>query len=214
MGAWAVGPRSITAMVLAGGRGSRWGGQDKGLIRVDGAPLAWLALQRLQAQAHEALAGLAINANRHIDDYAQWGWPVWSDEDPEDHKGPLAGWQAGLRQCPTPWLLSVPCDTPDFPLDLIDALLEAQGKARSALVLAASRDSTGERPHPVFALLHTDLLPNLDAFIQGGGRRVRAWCEAQEPAWAFFDVAPGYDPFANLNSPSDVEPRRLSQPNA
>ena len=198
-------------MVLAGGRGSRWGGQDKGLIRVDDTPLAWAALQRLQAQPHEVLAGLAINANRHTETYAQWGWPVWPDEDPEAFKGPLAGWQAGLRHCPTPWLLSVPCDTPDFPLDLIDALVQAQSKTRSAFVLAAGRDAAGDRPHPVFALLHTDLLPSLDAFVQSGGRRVWAWCEAQEPAWAVFDVGPGQDPFANLNSPADAEQRRLSR---
>ena len=211
MGARAVGPRSITAMVLAGGRGSRWGGQDKGLIRVDNAPLAWLALQRLQAKPHKALAGLTINANRHTETYAQWGWPVWSDEDPEAFKGPLAGWQTGLRHCPTPWLLSVPCDTPDFPEDLIGHMVQTQGQTGAALVLAASQDAAGRHPHPVFALLHTDLLPSLNAFVHDGGRRVMAWCEAQAPAWAIFDAGPEHDPFANLNSPADAESRRADR---
>ena len=211
MGAWAVGPRSVTGMVLAGGRGRRWGEQDKGLITVDDKPMAQSALQRLQATPHEALAGLAINANRHLPSYAAWGWPVWPDDDPAAFHGPLAGWQTGLRHCPTPWLLSVPCDTPDFPEDLIAQMVQTQGQTGAALVLAASQDAAGRHPHPVFALLHTDLLPSLNAFVHDGGRRVMAWCEAQAPAWTVFDVGPEHDPFANLNSQADAESRRADR---
>ena len=196
-------------MVLAGGRGSRWGGQDKGLVRVDDTPLAWAALQRLQAQPHEALASLAINANRHTGTYAQWGWPVWPDEDPEAFKGPLAGWQAGLRQCPTPWLLSVPCDTPDFPIDLIDTLVQAQRQSQAPLAVAASRHADGLRTQAVFALMHTDLLPSLNAYLNQGGRRVADWCEAQGPSWAIFDDQdPSWDAFANLNSADEAAQRQ------
>ena len=196
-------------MVLAGGRGSRWGGQDKGLICVDQAPLALMALQRLQAQSHEALAGMAINANRHTDTYAQWGWPVWPDEDPEAFKGPLAGWQAGLRQCPTPWLLSVPCDTPDFPIDLIDTLVQAQRQSQAPLAVAASRHADELRTQAVFALMHTDLLPSLNAYLNQGGRRVADWCEAQGPSWAIFDDQdPSWDAFANLNSADEAAQRQ------
>lgn len=212
MGAWTVGPRSITAMVLAGGRGRRWGEQDKGLLTVDDNPMAQSALQRLQETHHEALAGLAINANRNLQTYATWGWPVWPDDEPAAFHGPLAGWQTGLRRCPTPWLLSVPCDTPDFPEHLIHQMVQTQGQTGAALVLAASQDATGRHPHPVFALLHTDLLPNLDAFVRGGGRGVMAWCEAQAAAWAVFGVGSEHDPFANLNSPADAEKRRANRP--
>lgn len=195
-------------MVLAGGRGSRWGGQDKGLIALNHTPMALLALQRLQNQAHEALSGLAVNANRHTDTYAQWGWPVWPDENPEAFNGPLAGWQTGLRQCPTPWLLSVPCDTPDFPLNLIDALVTAQRQAQAHLAVAASLDAAGQRTQAVFALLHTDLLPSLDAYLAQGGRRVADWCEAQSPAWAVFESpSNAANAFANLNSATDAAQR-------
>lgn len=214
MGAWAVGPRSLTAMVLAGGRGSRWGGQDKGLIGVDETPMALSAIERLQAKPHEALASLAINANRNIPSYATFGCPIWSDEDPTAFKGPLAGWQTGLRHCPTPWLLSVPCDTPDFPEDLIEKMVQKQSQTGVALVLAASQDHTGRHPHPVFALLHTDLLPSLNAFIHDGGRRVMAWCETQACAWAIFDIGPEHDPFANLNRPADADSRRANRSRA
>lgn len=175
---------------------------------MDGVPMALRALRRLQTQAHGALAGVAISANRHTDTYAQWGWPVWSDEEPEAFHGPLAGWQTGLRRCPTPWLLSVPCDSPDFPIDLIDALVHAQRQSQASLAVAASRHAHGLRTQAMFALLHTDLLPSLDAYLDQGGRRVADWCEAQGPAWAIFDdTDPSAGAFANLNSAADAAQR-------
>jgi molybdopterin-guanine dinucleotide biosynthesis protein A len=208
MGTWVVGPQSITAMVLAGGRSLRWGGQDKGLIKVDQTPMALSVMQRLQMQGHEALAGMAINANRHLPDYAAWGWPVWPDEDPLAFNGPLAGWQAGLRRCPTPWLLSAPCDSPHCPMDLLSRLVQRQGETGTPLVIAASREGSVIRPHPVFALLHTDLLPDLDTFIQAGGRRAWTWCQTQAHSWAIFDKVDGPDPFANINSADDAVQHR------
>src|ERR1700761_8879843 len=111
--------QKITGLVLAGGRGSRMGGVDKGLQLHLGTPLALHALNRLRPQ----VAGLMLNANRNLEVYEAMGAPVWPDE-PADFAGPLAGMLAGLSHCPTPYLATVPCDSPDFPLDLVARLMQ------------------------------------------------------------------------------------------
>ena len=103
-------PQDITGMVLAGGRGSRMGGIDKGLQPFQGTPLALHVLQRLQPQVGACM----INANRNLDRYADFGVPVHADTLP-DYAGPLAGFVSGLMHCPSPWLLTVPCDSPRLP---------------------------------------------------------------------------------------------------
>src|SRR5580658_1275779 len=104
----------ITGLVLAGGRGSRMGGIDKGLQAHHGVPLAQHALRRLAPQ----VATTMLSANRNLETYAAMGVPVWSDET-ADFSGPLAGMLAGLNHCGTEYLATVPCDAPDFPLDLV-----------------------------------------------------------------------------------------------
>ena len=108
----------VSGLVLAGGRGSRMGGVDKGLQLHDGVPLALHALRRIGAQVGPTL----LNANRHLDTYAGMGAPVWPDAMP-DYPGPLAGFLAGLEHCTTPWLVTVPCDSPLFPVDLVVQLV-------------------------------------------------------------------------------------------
>src|SRR5947209_14549865 len=110
----------ITGLVLAGGRGSRMGGVDKGLQPHRGMPLAMQALLRLAPQ----VGALMINANRNLGAYESMGVPVWPDALP-DYAGPLAGFLAGLERCETPYLVTVPCDSPLFPPDLVERLLAA-----------------------------------------------------------------------------------------
>src|SRR3990167_8794866 len=97
----------ITGLILAGGRGSRMGGVDKGLQNHLGMPLAMHALLRLGPQ----VGHLMVNANRNLGAYDAFGVPVWPDALP-DYPGPLAGFLAGLEHCETPYLVTVPCDTP------------------------------------------------------------------------------------------------------
>ncbi|MDH4289863.1 MAG: molybdenum cofactor guanylyltransferase, partial [Aquincola sp.] len=108
-----IAPADITGLVLAGGRGSRMGGVDKGLQNHRGLPLAMQALLRLQPQ----VGHLMVNANRNLGAYEAFGAPVWPDPI-EGYAGPLVGFLAGLEHCETPWLVTVPCDTPDFPTEL------------------------------------------------------------------------------------------------
>jgi molybdopterin-guanine dinucleotide biosynthesis protein A len=117
-------PSDVTGLVLAGGRGSRMGGVDKGLQNHRGVPLALHALLRLQPQ----VGALMVNANRNLGAYEAFGAPVWPD--PIDgFVGPLAGFLAGLERCETPWMVTVPCDSPAFPEQLVERLAQGAPKA-------------------------------------------------------------------------------------
>ena len=162
-------PQEITGLVLAGGRGTRMDGADKGLEPWHGKPLALHALERLRPQVDR----VAINANRNLPAYAVWGVPIWSDAD-ADYAGPLAGMLAGLTHCQTAWLLTVPCDAPFFPANLASRLVEAATQARASIAFARAPDETGVlRPQPVFCLLHQSTAPSLREYLRNGGRKIR-----------------------------------------
>src|SRR6185369_18047574 len=147
----------ITGLVLAGGRGSRMGGVDKGLQNHRGMPLAMHALLRLQPQVGHAM----INANRNLGAYESMGVPVWPDATSE-YPGPLAGVLSGLERCETPYLVTVPCDTPNFPLDLVARLAAGLREADADIAMAATREPDGsQQVQPVFSLMKTTLLESL-----------------------------------------------------
>ncbi|GAD23993.1 molybdenum cofactor guanylyltransferase MobA [Acidovorax sp. MR-S7] len=193
----------ITGLVLAGGRGTRMGGVDKGLQPFRGTLLALHALRRLQPQ----VGAVALNANRHLAEYAAFGTPVWPDT-LAGHPGPLAGFVAGLERCGTPWLLTVPCDTPLFPPDLAARLAQAAARTGAGAVLAAD---AGGLPQPVFCLLRAALLPDLRQFVAGGGRKVRQWAARHGGTLAAFDQ-PGDDPRAFDNANTLAELHALEHP--
>lgn len=160
----------ITGIVLAGGRGSRMGGLDKGLQNHKGVPLALHALLRLQPQ----VGPLMINANRNLSAYESMGVPVWPDARP-DYPGPLAGMLAGLERCETPWLLTVPCDTPDFPEDLAARLAGAVVEHGADIAVAATREDGVLRTQPVFSLIRAMLMEDLMACLESGERKIDRW---------------------------------------
>ena len=189
----------ITGMVLAGGRGSRMGGVDKGLQAFRGVPLALYTLLRLQQQVESVM----VNANRNLAAYEAFGVPVWPDAE-SDYAGPLSGFLTGLERCETPWLLTVPCDTPLFPHDLARRLADAAEREQADIAMAAAPEagpdgSVRVRPQPVFCLLRVELLESLVRFTQGGGRKIDAWTGQQRCVSVPFD-APGDDPGAFFNA--------------
>ena len=199
-----VQPGDITALLLAGGRGSRMGGVDKGLQPFQGQPLAQRALQRLRQQTLPP-AAMLLNANRHLAEYRAFGVPVWPDELP-DFAGPLAGFLTGLAHCRTPLLLTLPCDVPHFPLSLCERLWHDLQAQQADIAVAAAPDDDGRlRPQPVFSLLRASLRPSLQRFTAGGGRKVEAWTAQQRRVLVPFD-APGDDPraFANANTLAEL----------
>jgi len=207
-------PTAISAVLLAGGRGSRMGGIDKGLQPFQGQPLAQRALQRLRQQSLPP-AALMINANRNLAAYQALGVPVWPDVLP-DYAGPLAGFLTGLERCETPLLLTLPCDVPNFPLDLCARLAQAlhAHEAEIAMVAAPELDAQGQaqlRTQPVFCLLRAELLDSLRRFTEGGGRKIDAWTAQHRQVVVPFD-RPDDDPDAFANANTLAELRALEQP--
>ncbi len=198
-------PSAITGLILAGGRGSRMGGVDKGLQNFRGLPLALQTLMRLQLQSHP-LQEVLINANRNLSAYESLGVPVWPDSI-DGFAGPLAGFLTGLERCETPLLLTVPCDTPLFPLDLVARLAQAMDSQDTDMAMAAAPEADGAvRPQPVFCLLKIDLLESLVKFTQSGGRKIDAWTAQHRCAIVPFD-GPGDSPqaFANANTLAELQ---------
>ncbi len=196
---------AITGLILAGGRGSRMGGSDKGLQNFHGLPLALQTLMRLQLQSLP-LQEVLINANRNLAAYESLGVPVWPDSI-DGFAGPLAGFQTGLERCETPLMLTVPCDTPLFPLDLVERLAAAMTEQDADLAMAAAPEADGTvRTQPVFCLLKTELLESLVKFTQGGGRKIDAWTDQHRCAIVPFDL-PGDNPqaFANANTLAELQ---------
>jgi molybdopterin-guanine dinucleotide biosynthesis protein A len=189
---------TVTGLVLAGGRGSRMGGVDKGLQPLAGQPLVQHALQRLEPQVQ----ALMVNANRHLEAYARMGVPVWPDAWP-DHPGPLAGMAVGLAHCETPWLATVPCDAPGFPTDLVERLLSAVLEQRAELAMAATVEADGRlQPQPVFCLLGVQLRGSLENFLRSGQRKIDRWTAQHRCATVIFERA---DDFRNLNTLEELE---------
>lgn len=193
--------QDITGLVLAGGRGSRMGGVDKGLQSHHGIPLALHALLRLQPQVGHAM----VNANRNLAAYEAFGVPVWPDALPAgmaSFPGPLAGFLAGLEHCETPYLVTVPCDTPNFPADLVERLGRALLAEDVEIAIAATREDGQLQPQPVFCLMRAALMESLVAFLQGGQRRIDRWTGQQRCATVVFDDA---DAFFNANTPDELQ---------
>ena len=198
---------AVTALILAGGRGARMGGIDKGLQNFRGLPLALQTLMRLQLQSQPPQE-VMINANRNLAAYESLGAAVWPDT-LDGFAGPLAGFLTGLERCETPLLLTVPCDTPLFPLDLLERLQQALHEEQADLAMAAAREEDGQvRPQPVFCLLKLELLDSLVAFTQRGGRKIDAWTGQHRCAIVPFD-RPEDAPEAFFNANTHEELQKL-----
>lgn len=203
-------PNQITGLVLAGGRGTRMGGVDKGLQNFNGTPLALHALLRLQMQQGGLVGDQMINANRNLGAYEAFGMPVWPDT-LNDFAGPLAGFLTGLERCETPYLLTVPCDTPLFPLDLAERLAQAFEDEGTEIAMAAAREEDGQlRPQPVFCLLRLELLESLVVFTQAGGRKIDRWTDQHRTVIVPFD-RPDDDPQAFFNTNTLAELHALER---
>src|SRR6185369_10617611 len=168
----------VTGVVLAGGQGRRMGGVDKGLQLLHGKPMVAAVLARLAPQVDE----IVINANQNLPTYEGFGHRVVADEI-GGFAGPLAGLHAGLKAAVHPLVLTVPCDSPFLPEDLVSRLGKSLGNNHLAVA------KTGTQPHPVFALMKRDVRESLEAFLASGGRKIDAWYAALKVVEVGFDEA-------------------------
>ncbi|MFD0859099.1 molybdenum cofactor guanylyltransferase MobA [Roseovarius aquimarinus] len=184
------------AIILAGGRATRMGGGDKGLLPLGEATLLDHVIERIAPQA----AAVALNANGDPARLARFGLPVLADP-VEGFVGPLAGVLAGMDWAAregAETVVSVAADTPFFPCDLVPRLLLAAEGMEAPLALAATPDGR----HPTFGLWPVSLRDDLRAALRGGLRKVVQWTDAHGAATATFP-AEG-DPFFNVNTPEDL----------
>lgn len=188
--------QQICGLILAGGQGRRMGGADKGLLPLQGRPLIAWVLERLLPQVGSVL----ISANRNQERYARFGWPLIGDQR-DGYCGPLAGIDAGLHATTAPWLLVVPCDTPQLPHDLAQRLTRALASDPPHPPLAACND--GQRTHPTCALLHRPSLQQpVRQRLQRGEYRLMEWLQQTPHRLADYRDTP--HAFANLNHPEEL----------
>ncbi len=184
---------SITGVILAGGAARRMGGRDKGLTPFAGRPLVEWVIEALAPQ----VATLLLSANRNIETYAAYGFPVVRDAE-AGFQGPLAGVLSAMRKAQTAWILTLPCDGPCPPPDLAERLSRALRGLDADLAVATD----GQRLQSVHALLPVSLAESLAAFLAGGERKVERWHAQHRVALADFSDRPGS--FVNINSADEA----------
>ena len=194
--------QDITGLILAGGRGMRMGGVDKGLQTLQGKPMIAHVIQRLQPQVDRIM----INANQNFDRYRDFSFPVWSDEK-NDYAGPLAGMQAGLIHCETAYMLTVPCDTPILPTDLVRQLATALEQSTADIAVANTKQHDRIQRQPVFCLMKKTVLTDLTTALERGVRKVDLWLAEKNVVDAVFDDETA---FANINTLEELNHIQLT----
>lgn len=187
----------VEGLILCGGQAQRMGGQDKGLIELHKKPLFQHGIDRLGPQVGQ----LMINANRNIETYEQSGLPVYPDSY-LNFSGPLAGFHVGLKNCASPFLAVIPCDSPLFPEDLVKQLYEAIEKENADVSYVVTQNQEGKKfSHPVFCLLRNGLLKQLTDFLDQGERKIDRWFHQLRYVEVLFDDD---EAFANINTIDDL----------
>lgn len=180
-------------LILAGGQAQRMGGEDKGLIELEGRAMITYIIDAMQPQ----VSSIMINANRNIPKYSKLGYPVIQDEI-SGFQGPLAGIASGLTHCPVDFIATAPCDGPFLSAQYVDMLRAAADKNSTLISVAFD----GKRLQPVYALIHKSVLPSLLQFLQAGERKIDRWYAQHDYAQA--DFSEFATMFTNINTPQDL----------
>ena len=184
----------VTGVILAGGQARRMGGQDKGLVMLDGKPMIEIIIDVFKPQT----AKLLINANRNHDRYSQYGLELVADE-LSGYCGPLAGMASALKTINSDYMVTAPCDSPFIPIDLVQRLADALENKSTDISVAHD----GERIQPVFCMLKKTLLQSLTDYLAAGERKIDLWFKQHDFAIADFSDKP--ETFDNINTLEDVE---------
>lgn len=188
----------ITAVILAGGKGRRLGGQDKGLVDYQGKPLIQHVLDKITPQVDSVL----INANRNHEKYAAFGHSLITDV-LSDFQGPLAGFATSMQASKTEYILTMPCDGPNLPDDYVARLMATTDDEETIVV---SHD--GERLQPVHALIPVSLIDSLLVFLESGNRKIDLWYAQNNMAMADFSDKP--EVFFNVNTEEQRQQKKGS----
>ncbi len=188
-----ISKKNITAVILAGGKGQRLGSQDKGLVAYQGKNLIEHVIERIKPQVDHIL----INANRNQERYKKLGYSVIND-DLSNFQGPLAGFATAMKAVKTDYIVTLPCDGPLLPLDLVSRMT-AQLKNNSLNIAVAHN---GDRLQPVYAMIPVVLIDSLEAYLANGDRKVDLWYAGHKTSLVDFSDQP--DAFFNINRKEDL----------
>jgi len=185
-------PGGVTACILAGGKGSRLGGTDKGLLKIADKYLIEHCVEKITPQVNKVL----ISANRNFTTYSSLCDLVVADSYGV-FEGPLAGFLAAMEHADTKYLTTIPCDAPLFPNNLVHLLFRPiiERKAEATVACVAGK------LHPTFSCIPTDLNSSLRTYLQSGKRKIITWLEEFPLERVEF---PDEREFTNINTPEDL----------
>ena len=185
---------TITGIILAGGQAKRMNGQDKGLVQLNKKPMIEYVLNAIKPQVDNII----INANRNHSIYEEYGFPVVADQI-TGYCGPLAGMASGLQAANTPFIVTVPCDSPLIPDNLVHRLYSLLQDEDAEICTALANG----RSQPVFTLMKSELLSSMLEFLNDGERKIDKWFEKHRLAIA--DFSDQADTFINVNSAEELQ---------
>jgi len=116
----------------------------------------------------------------------------------EGFAGPLAGFERGLAHAQGELVVTVPCDSPFLPADLVARLRRALEAADAELAVA----KTGTQAHPVFSLMRRTVHASLRQFLAGGERKIDRWYAALKVVEVAFDDEA--EAFVNINTRAEL----------
>jgi molybdopterin-guanine dinucleotide biosynthesis protein A len=180
---------NVTAVILAGGKGRRMDGKDKGLVELANRPLIEYVIDAIKPQVESII----LNANRNQEQYSRYGYPVVSDA-LADYQGPLAGFICAMKSSTTSHIVTLPCDGPFLPADLVDRLISSLADNNAEIAVAHD----GDRMQPVYSLMPVTLSNSLGSFLDSGERKIDLWYRQHRVALADFSDCP--ETFRNINT--------------
>lgn len=181
--------QDVTAVILAGGKGRRMDGKDKGLVELAERPLIEHVISAIEPQVKTII----LNANRNQEQYSHYGYQVISDE-LDNYQGPLAGFFSGMKKATTSHIVTLPCDGPLLPVDLVERLIFVSEEKNAEIAVAHD----GQRMQPVYSLIPTSLIASLNNFLDAGERKIDLWYKQHRVALAYFSDCP--ETFININT--------------
>lgn len=181
----------LVGVILAGGRSTRMGGQDKALLPLAGKPLVAHQIERLKPQ----VTGLAISSNARPEQFKAFHLPVLPDV-LAGFQGPLAGIHAGLRQYPDSFVLCVAVDIPGIPADLGQRLLDGIQDR----IVAYPTDG---QYHALALLFRPGAAAVVQQYLDRGMRKLGDFL-AEHGTAVLFDRPQDRGLFCNLNTPEDL----------
>jgi molybdopterin-guanine dinucleotide biosynthesis protein A len=157
-------------LIIAGGRSTRFGEQDKAVADLAGTPMIRRVADRITAVTDEFVVNCREDQISPIEEALSEidQEPAYA-EDPDPDKGPMAGIMTGLRTVDSEYAFVVACDMPFVDPALVEYLFERTDGHDAAI------PRTGEWYQPTQAVYRATSMANAcEAALDRGDRRIVA----------------------------------------